>query len=172
MCECRLHSINPLDLPHYIVHTFPAAGADVIPANDWGGVVLFEPNVASMLDCRPLVTHHISGRCEDYVQACVAMTPKLHHHHYGNSLKDCGPHFCSLAHCKGGILFPSHSWLEHLSLSILFMKVNDLYKSCVCVYLSVLYSRLNWALICLNCRLFDPLLSKGCWGFIINIWRM
>ncbi len=50
------------------------------------------------------------------------MTPTLHHHHYGNALKDCQHHFCSLAHCKGGMLFPSHSCFHHLSLNIFYMR--------------------------------------------------
>ena len=97
-----------------------------------------------MLDRRPVVTHHLAAQAWGFrLRLAWSWLPTLHHRHHGNPLKDCQHHFYSLAHCKGAILFPSHSCFGRLSISIIKRR---LYESelcsahsclaCVCVCVS------------------------------------
>lgn len=116
------------------LHGFPAAGRAVIP-------LMTEVGLHSLtVDRRPVVTHHIAAEAWGFrCRLAWSWLPTMHHHHYGNPLKDCQHHFCSLAHCKGGILFPSHSCFGRLSISIIKQRLYELelciaHRWCACIW--------------------------------------
>lgn len=92
-------------------------------------------------------THHISVGVGFGFRLVWSWLPTLHRRLHGNPLKDCQHHFYSLAHCKGGILFPSHSCFDHLSASIIrhcLCNLDFWEAPSTCVYVSACVCVFTW----------------------------